>query len=135
VTTTTGQSTVGIRGVMPYLTARNAAQAIEFYARDFGAVEAGERYVGDDGRVGQAELEFGAARIAISDEHPEIDVRGPQSLGGASSALILAVADADSVFARAVAAGATVVRPLKDEPYGRTGKLRDPYGHIWFING
>src|SRR5215211_800789 len=117
MTTTTDQTAMGIRAVMPYLTARDAAQAIEFYARAFGAVEVGERYVGDDGRVGHADLQFGAARIAISDEHPEIDVRGPQSLGGASAALILAVEDPDAVFARAVTAGATVVRPLKDEPY------------------
>lgn len=135
MTTTTNQTAAGIRAVMPYLTARNAAAAIEFYGRAFGAVEVGERYVDDDGRVGHAELAFGDVPIAISDEHPEIDVRGPQSLGGASSALILVVEDPDAVFERAVAAGATVIQPLTDEPYGRTGKLADPHGHVWLING
>ena len=135
MTTTANHAPTGIRGATPYLAAKNAAAAIEFYRRAFGAVEIGESYVEPSGRVGHAELAFGDVRIAISDEFPEIDVRGPQSRGGATSALILHVDDPDAVFERAVAAGATVIRPLKDEPYGRTGKLADPFGHIWFING
>ena len=133
--TTTSPTSAGIRGAVPYLTVRDAAGAIAFYARAFGAVEVGERYEEADGRIGHAELLFGDVRIALSDEYPEMDVRGPQSLGGAGLAIILLVDDPDAVFDRAVGAGATVIRPLKDEPYGRTGKLVDPYGHVWFING
>ncbi|MGH2602498.1 MAG: VOC family protein [Dehalococcoidia bacterium] len=135
MTSAANQTPVRVHSATPYLTARDAAGAIEFYKRAFGAVETGERIVDSSGRVGHAEFTIGDARIMISDEHPEIDVRGPQSLGGSSSALVLQVEDPDAIFNRAVAAGATVVRPLKDEPYGRTGKLADPFGHIWFISG
>ncbi|MGQ0550400.1 MAG: VOC family protein [Armatimonadota bacterium] len=126
---------VRVRSATPYLAVRDAARAIEFYKKAFGATESSERYVESDGRVGHAEFTIGNAQIFISDEFPEIGVRGPQSLGGASSSVVLEVQNADAIFNQAVAAGATVVRPLKDEPYGRTGKLADPFGHIWFING
>ncbi|HET7853150.1 MAG TPA: VOC family protein [Candidatus Methylomirabilis sp.] len=133
---TTGKPVpVRIRTATPYLTVKDAARAIEFYKTAFGATESSKRYIESDGRVGHAEFTIGDAQIFISDEFPEIGVRGPQSLGGASSSIVLEVEDADAIFNQAVAVGATVVRPLKDEPYGRTGKLADPFGHIWFING
>ena len=133
--TTTSETAAGIRAAVPYLAVRDAAGAIGFYKRAFAAVEVEERYEEPDGRIGYAELSFGEVRIALSDEYPEIDVRGPQSLGGSGLSIILVVDDPDTVFNRAVGAGATVLRPLKDEPYGRTGKIADPYGHVWFING
>ena len=134
--TTTGKPVpVRVRAATPYLAVRDAARAIEFYKVAFGATESSERHIESDGRVGHAEFTIGDAQIFISDEFPEIGVRGPQSLGGASSSIVLEVEDADAIFNQAIAAGATVVRPLKDEPYGRTGKLADPFGHIWFING
>lgn len=132
----TGKPTpVRIRSATPYLSVRDAARAIEFYKSAFGAIESSERYIEADGRVGHAEFTIGDAQIYISDEFPELGVRGPQTLGGASSSIVLEVEDADAIFNQAIAAGATVVRPLKDELYGRTGKLADPFGHIWFING
>lgn len=134
--TTTGKPALArVRSATPYLSVRDAARAIEFYTKAFGATESSKRYIESDGRVGHAEFTIGDAQIFISDEFPEIGVRGPQSLGGASSGIVLEVDDADAIFNQAVAAGATVVRPLKDETYGRTGKLADPFGHIWFING
>lgn len=132
--TTTSRTGVHITAATPYLTVRNAAEAIDFYTRAFGAVETAERIIDETGRIGHAEFTIGDVLIMISDEHPEIDVRGPQSLGGSSIALVLSVDDADAAFGQAVSAGATVIRPLKDEPYGRTGKLADPFGHVWFVN-
>lgn len=133
--TTTSKAALRVRAATPYLTVRNAAGALRFYAEAFGAIETEDRIVDQSGRIGHAEFVIGDALIMISDEHPEIDVLGPQSLGGSTSALVLAADDPDVLFDQAVAAGATVLRPLTDEPYGRTGKLADPFGHVWFVNG
>lgn len=135
MTTTQKQTSAHVRAATPYLTAKSAAAAIDFYGEAFGAVETEERMIDPSGRIGHAEFTIGDAPIMISDEHPEIDVLGPQSLGGSTPALVLMVDDPDALFERAVAAGATVLRPLKDEPYGRTGKLADPFGRVWFIHG
>jgi PhnB protein len=68
----------------------------------------------------------------LADEWPDLGVFSPQQYGGTSCAIRLVVADVDAVVARAVAAGATVERPPKDEPYGdRSAWLRDPFGHRW----
>ena len=70
----------------------------------------------------------------LSDEYPEHDIRGPTSLGGTTFSMHLHVTDVDSSFERAVKAGATVMRPLKDQFYGeRSGTVRDPFGHEWLL--
>jgi PhnB protein len=132
--TTTNPAGTHVIAATPYLTVKDAAAALDFYARAFDAVETAERIIDATGRIGHAEFMIGDVLMMISDEHPEIDVLGPQSLGGSTMALVLTVEDADAAFERAVAAGATVLRPLTNEPYGRTGKLADPFGHVWFIN-
>jgi PhnB protein len=118
----------------PYLTARDAVAALEFYKRAFGADEV-LRILDDDGRVSHAEISIGGARIFVSDEYPDIGVVSPQALGGTASAVVLEVADADATFAQAVAAGATVMRPVADQFGGaaRAGRLKDPFGHDWLI--
>ena len=122
------------RGVTPYLTVRGAAAAIDFYVAAFGAVEH-HRLVGEDGRIGHAEILIGGTRLAIADEYPEYDVHGPESLGGATTAFTIDVDDADAAVARAVAAGATVVREVGDQFHGhRTGAVRDPFGHRWNLS-
>jgi PhnB protein len=122
--------------VTPYLSVRGAAAAIEFYERAFGATEAsGSRFVQPDGRVGHAEINIGGARIMLADEFPEIGFRSPESLGGSPVVIHLDVADVDAVGRRAVAAGATVVRPIADQFYGdRSGQFRDPFGYTWSIS-
>jgi PhnB protein len=115
-----------------YLRIDNAAAAIDFYAAAFDAKEKYRLAMGD--RVGHAELDFGSTRVMLSDEFPDMKIVGPKKLGGVSSLLCLHVADADAVFERAIAAGATVKRPLTDEFYGyRSGQLEDPFGHVWMI--
>ncbi|MGE5596048.1 MAG: VOC family protein [Hyphomicrobiales bacterium] len=116
--------------VTPYLCAKGAAEAIEFYKKAFGAEET-TRYVEDDGRVGHAELRIGASEIMLSDEYSEYRVLSPLTLGGNSVSLSISVPDVDAAFQRAIEAGAKVERPLKDEPYGRAGWLIDPFGHRW----
>jgi PhnB protein len=118
----------------PYLTVQGAAAAIDWYRDALGATEV-FRVVGDDGRVGHAEITIGGARVMLSDEYPEIGVRSPASLGGASAAMHLGVADVDAAFERAVAAGATGLQPPADQPHGsRHGTLVDPFGHRWMLS-
>jgi PhnB protein len=120
--------------ITPYITVKSAAKAIDFYKKAFGAVESGARYTEPGGRVGHAEIEIDGARIMLSDEHPEIDVLSPQSLGGTPTTFHLTVADAGATVARAAAAGATVQRAVEEQPYGeRSGTIEDPFGHRWMI--
>lgn len=117
----------------PYLTAAGAAEALEFYTAAFGASE-DSRWTGKDGRIGHSQFSIGEAVFFLADEHPEVGVLGPKTLGGTPISLLLEVADADAVFDRAVAAGATVDRPVADQPFGdRNGWLFDPFGHRWGI--
>jgi PhnB protein len=118
----------------PYLCVTDTAAAIAFYVRAFGAVEVG-RLTQRDGRIGHAEIRIGGAPIFVSDEFPEIGVRSPASLGGSPVMIVLDVPDVDALFNRAVAAGATVDRPVADQFDGaqRNGKLNDPFRHRWMI--
>jgi PhnB protein len=119
--------------ITPYLCCRDAAGAIDFYKRAFGAVEE-MRLAEPTGRIGHAELRIAGASIMLSDEYPEMNVLSPQSIGGSPVAIHLYVDDVDEVAAQAVAVGAVVLRPIADQFYGdRTGTFEDPYGHRWFI--
>jgi PhnB protein len=121
-----------ISELFPYLRVTDAAAAIRFYAAAFGATER-FRLVEPSGRVGHAELLFGAHTIMLSDEFPEYGIRGPGS-AGVSIDLHLHVDDADAAIQRAVDAGAVLVRPASDAFYGeRSGRVRDPFGHEWSI--
>ena len=123
----------GPRAITPYLTIKGAAKGIEFYKRAFGAVET-MRWTGPDGRIGHAEIEISGTPVFISDEHPEIGVISPETLGGTGVGLYLLVEDADATFSRAIANGAREARALEDEPWGqRSGTLTDPFGHRWFV--
>jgi PhnB protein len=118
----------------PYLTVKNGTVALEFYKQALSAREIMRR-VDTDGRLLHAEVNICGARVLISDEYPEIDVVGPQALGGSTCAVVLEVEDADAVFAQAVGAGAQILRPTEEQFQGtaRLGKLKDPFGQVWFI--
>ena len=119
--------------LIPYLCAKDAAAAMDFYRKAFGAKER-FRLEGEDGTIGHATMEIMGETFYLSDEWPEGNVYSPQKLGGSPVALHLQVPDADAVFDQAVAAGATSLRPVEDQPYGdRSGVLADPFGHRWFI--
>jgi PhnB protein len=119
--------------VTPYLFVDGAGAAIDFYCSVLGARER-MRLAGPDGRVGHAELELGDSVIMLADQDPDMDVRGPRAIGGTPMFVQLYVEDADSVFERAIAAGAKAVRPVEDQFYGdRSGRFEDPFGHRWNI--
>lgn len=123
----------GYHTVTPYLTVRGAVDALAFYAQAFGATEV-MRLPMPDGKLGHAEIQIGDSKVMLSDENIEWGNASPQSLGGTPCGVCLYVADCDAVFAAAVAAGATVKRPLADQFYGdRSGAVVDPFGHVWTI--
>ena len=119
------------KAATPYLSVDGAARAIEFYKQAFGAVET-MRMDGPGGRIMHAEVTIGAAPIMLADEFPEMEFRSPRALGGSPVHLYVYVEDVDALADRAVAAGATVLRPVGDQFYGdRTVQLKDPFGHVW----
>jgi PhnB protein len=123
----------GYHTVTPYLFIKGAGAAIDFYVQAFGAKDLG-RMAQPDGKVMHAEIQIGSSRVMLSDEHPPMGAVGPTTIGGSPVMLHLYVDDVDAVFERAVAAGATVVRAVRDEFYGdRAGGLKDPFGHLWHL--
>jgi len=123
----------GYRSVTPYLTLHDAARAIDFYKRAFGAQEL-TRMDGPGGKIGHAEIKIGDSMIMLGDEMPGMGNQSPQTLGGTSSGIMLYVENADTVFNQAVSAGAQVEAPLADMFWGdRYGRLKDPFGHSWSV--
>lgn len=124
----------GYHTVTPYLIIRDAARAIEFYKKAFGATEF-VRMPAPGGKIGHAEIKIGDSHIMLADESPEMGYRGPQSIGGSPVSIVLYLEDVDAVVGRAVAAGAKLVRPVEDQFYGdRSGGVEDPFGHSWHIS-
>ena len=114
------------------LSVRNGARAVEFYKAAFGAVEL--LRVEDPGGAVVAQLAVDGAVFWLADESPEHKNFSPETLGGGTVRMVLVADDPDALFARAVAAGATVVWPVADQPYGwRVGRVADPFGHHWEI--
>jgi len=123
----------GYHAVTPYLSVRGAAEAIDFYKKALGAKEL-MRMPGPDGKVGHAEIRIGDSRVMLADEHPEMNFTGPQSYGGTSVHLHVYLPNVDAQVAKALKAGAKLVRPVKDQFYGdRLGTIEDPFGHVWHL--
>jgi len=123
----------GYHTVTPYLAVEDAARAIEFYTRAFGAKEA-VRMDAPGGKIGHAELEIGDSRIMLSDPFPQASTKPPKELGGTSFSVMMYVEDVDAAFKRAVDAGATVSMELADMFWGdRFGSVTDPFGHSWSL--
>jgi PhnB protein len=124
----------GYPRVTPYLIVDGAAAAIDFYRSVLGASER-MRMPGPDGRIGHAELELGNSLIMLADENPQMDIRGPSSIGGTPVSLHVYVEDSDATFERALKAGAKALRPVEDRFYGdRSGQFEDPFGHRWDVS-
>ena len=123
----------GYHSVTPYLAVKQAADAIEFYKRAFGAKER-MRLRAPGGKVGHAELEIGDSVVMIADEYPEMDFRSPDHYGGSAVSLHVYVNDVDAAFRRATEAGAKPLRSVQNQFYGdRTGTISDPFGHVWHL--
>lgn len=124
----------GFSTVTPYLIVKDAADAIEFYERAFGATEL-FRKADDDGKIRHAEMRIGSSPIMLAGEFAEFpEWQSAETRGGSPVHLYLYVEDCDALFARALAAGAKELLPMKDQEYGdRQGGLTDPFGHVWYI--
>jgi PhnB protein len=123
----------GFRTITPHMTVKNAAEAIEFYKKAFGAEEV-LRLPGPGGIIMHAELKIGDSLLMLNDEFPDHGKVGPQSLGGTPITVHLYVPDVDAVIDRAAKAGAKVTLPVADQFWGdRYGQVEDPYGHHWGV--
>ncbi len=123
----------GYHSVTPYMALRDAAGALDFYRRAFDA-ELGMKLEMPDGKIAHAEMRIGDSIVMMSEENEEWGNKSPQSLGGSPMFLMIYLPDVDAAFAKALAAGATQVRPVEDQFYGdRTGTLKDPYGYQWTL--
>jgi len=123
----------GYHSVTAYLTVDDAAGAIDFYKRAFGATEV-MRMDGPDGKIGHAEIKIGNSHVMLGDENPAWGARSAKSIGGSPIQLMVYVDDVDAVFPRAIKEGGKEVQPLKNQFYGdRSGTLTDPYGLVWTV--
>jgi PhnB protein len=119
------------KAATPYLCIKDAAAALEFYKRAFGATET-MRLADPSGKVMHAEIVIGEAPVMMADECPEMSFRSPQTIGGTPVTIYIYVEDVDALAARAAEAGAEVMQPVGDKFYGdRSVQLRDPFGHVW----
>lgn len=124
----------GFHTATPYLIAKDAGAAIEFYKRAFGATEI-ERITDENGAVRHGEFKIGDSPFMITDEHPDFPAwQSPLSRGGSPVHIYLYVEDVDASFKQAISCGATELLPVQDQFYGdRSGGLTDPFGHVWYI--
>jgi PhnB protein len=123
----------GYHTVSPYLAVEDAARAIEYYTKAFGAKET-VRMDAPGGKIGHAELEIGDSRIMLSDQFPQSSTKPPKELGGTSMSVFMYVEDVDALVKQAVDAGATVTMEVADQFWGdRFGSITDPFGHSWSI--
>ena len=123
----------GYHTVTPHLVAQDAAAALAFYVRAFGAVER-YRLVEPSGKIGHAEITVGDAVVMVCDEYPDFGAVSPAAYGGSPIKLLIYVDDCDAVVGRAIDAGATLLRPVKDQFHGdRSGMVVDPAGFTWTI--
>lgn len=123
----------GYHSITPYLIINGAAKAIEFYKAAFSAKAA--ICMDGGGRVAHAELKMGDSKIMLADEFPEMEVHGPRKFAGTPVMIHFYTKNVDTIVSKAVAAGATVIRPPQDMFYGdRTAMVEDPFGHKWCIS-
>ena len=121
----------GMHTITPHITVRDAARAVEWYKEALGAEER-SRVPLPGGKLMSVELWFGDSTVMVADEFPEMGVLSPQTVGGTSTVLQLYTQDVETLWKRAVDAGAVVLHPLQDQFWGdRHGQLTDPYGHRW----
>ena len=123
-----------VHTITPSLAFRDAAKAIDFYKKAFGAQEV-MRMPSPDGKyIWHAELRIGDSIFYLNDEMPGSTTHAPSREHPATASLALYVEDADALFQRAVGAGATSVMPVQEMFWGdRMGVVTDPFGHSWMV--
>jgi uncharacterized glyoxalase superfamily protein PhnB len=121
----------GFHSLTPHITLRNAAQAIDFYKQAFGAEELG-RSLTPDGKIMHATIRIGDSLLMMNDEFPNMGCPSAETLGGSNITLHIQTEDVDSLFNRAIKAGAKATMPLADQFWGdRYGQVVDPFGQRW----
>jgi PhnB protein len=129
----TSQGSPGLRSVQAQLSVRGGRAAVEFYRSAFGAAEL-YRFGGtDELEEVVAQLAVGDSVFWVEDESPEHGNVSPETVGGATTRMLLVVDDPEAVVDRAVAAGAVEVSPVGEEHGWRLGRIDDPFGHRWEI--
>ncbi len=124
----------GYHTVTAYLIVKNAAEAIDFYKKAFGATEL-FRMADDTGKIGHAEIRIGDSTVMLADEHPEQGAVAPAEDGGHPVSFMVYVHNVDEQFKQAIVAGGIEVRAVQDQFYGdRSGTLEDPFGHQWTLS-
>ena len=117
--------------LIPQLTLDNAAQTIDWYKKALGAEEVG-RGLGPDGKIMHAELKIGDSRFFVNDVM--MGQKSSKGYGGSPASFWLYVENSDTVYSRAVDAGANVQMPLDNQFWGdRAGCVADPEGYSWWI--
>jgi PhnB protein len=120
-----GKAPPGYGTVTPWVISRDTARLVDFVTEAFGGQELA-RVPGPDGGIGHAEVRIGDSVVMMFDAREG----WPDTPGF----LRLYVADADRIYDRALAAGATPVTPVTGLFFGdRVGRVRDPLGNIWWI--
>lgn len=123
----------GYHTATPYLTIKDCSKAIDFYKKAFDAKE-NVRLNDKNGKIMHAEIKVGDSVLMMTEENLQVDHKGPTQYGGSPISIVLYVKNVDEIFARAIKAGASEVRAVKDEFYGdRMGTLKDPFGFTWSI--
>jgi len=113
----------GYHTVTPYLIVKGATSAIDFYKRAFGAQEL-MRFPGPGGTIMHAEIKIGDSPIMLADEFPQMNALSPQTIGGTPMFIALYVENVDKLTAQAIAAGAKVEQPVKNQFYGDRSRHR-----------
>jgi PhnB protein len=123
----------GYSTVTPYIAVDDAAKAIEFYKRAFGAKER-VKMEGPPGKISHAELEIGDSVIMLSDPFPQSPLKTPKEIGGTTASMLLYVEDVDEAVQQAVDAGAKITMEIENQFWGdRFGRVEDPFGQNWQI--
>jgi PhnB protein len=123
---------------IPHVVVSDGLVALEFYKTVFGGTDGDNMMAPDGKRLLHGEVVVDGCKLFVSDEFDASEggsLQTPQSLGGTSVRITMAVSDADAVLARAEAAGADVIMPVQDMFWGaRYGRFVDPFGHEWGVN-
>jgi PhnB protein len=121
--------------ITPYLIVHDAARAIDYYKKVFGATEI-LRMPGPNGKIGHAELKIGNSHIMLADENPQVGQghTSATSIGASPVSLYVYLPDVDRAVERAKAEGGKILKPVQDQFYGdRSGFIQDPFGHLWSV--
>jgi uncharacterized glyoxalase superfamily protein PhnB len=122
--------------MFPRLIVNDPDQASTFYRNALDATEAFRGPSLDDGRPVVVDLRIGDSSLRVSPAVSEWGWLAPDEIGGCAVLLEIEANDPDVIGESMVTHGAETVIPIKNRPYGkRAGRIRDPFGHLWIING